>query len=299
MMTIKDFAGLCGCSAQTLRYYDKVGLLKPAEVDRWSGYRYYDRAQAIDFVKIKNLQSADFTIAEIKELLMRSDAEICAAFDRKIDEQRQKLDTILKIKQSYLTEKSNMEKIVHAMADFMIAKIRNGKCIREFGLDSADEAMVTMKIRDYLETKLANDEGSSPSITVDGETFRDADEIAEKLRALEIEPNSRIAFGSDDPQTDDHTVDPSHEVLYERHGWSNVSEFIDYIPAPQGKAEHVFHFHLTEDKLSELDIPSDMAFPLFMIGAMILRHDAQDVNMGCNVEESTDGQNHFIMTRSR
>ena len=29
-MTIKEFAGLCGCNPQTLRYYDSVGLLKPA-----------------------------------------------------------------------------------------------------------------------------------------------------------------------------------------------------------------------------------------------------------------------------
>ena len=42
-----------------------------------------------------------------------------------------------------------------------------------------------------------------------------------------------------------------------------------------------------------------MAFPLFMIGAMIFRHNVEDVNMGCNVEESSDGMNHFIMTRGK
>ena len=55
MMTIKEFANLCGCSTQTLRYYDKIDLLKPVKVDPWSGYRYYTKSQAIDFVKIKNL----------------------------------------------------------------------------------------------------------------------------------------------------------------------------------------------------------------------------------------------------
>ncbi len=29
-------------SVKTLRYYDEVGLLKPVEVDRFTGYRYYD-----------------------------------------------------------------------------------------------------------------------------------------------------------------------------------------------------------------------------------------------------------------
>ena len=69
MMTIKEFAHLCGCNAQTLRYYDKIDLLKPVQVDPWSSYRYYAQKQALDFVKIKNLQQADFSISEIKELL--------------------------------------------------------------------------------------------------------------------------------------------------------------------------------------------------------------------------------------
>lgn len=73
MMTIKAFARLCGCSTQTLRYYDRIDLLKPVSVDKWSGYRYYAKAQAVDFVKIKNLQTADFAIGEIKELLALQD----------------------------------------------------------------------------------------------------------------------------------------------------------------------------------------------------------------------------------
>ena len=46
-MTIKDFSKLCGCNPQTLRYYDREGLLKPVKVDEWSGYRYYDEEQAV------------------------------------------------------------------------------------------------------------------------------------------------------------------------------------------------------------------------------------------------------------
>ena len=61
-MTIKEFARLCGCNPQTLRYYDHVDLLKPVKVDQWSGYRYYDEDQALAFIKIKNLQKAGFTI---------------------------------------------------------------------------------------------------------------------------------------------------------------------------------------------------------------------------------------------
>jgi len=65
MITIQGFAKLCGCNTQTLRYYDRIGLLKPERVDEWTGYRYYEEEQALQFVKIKNLQQADFSIEEI------------------------------------------------------------------------------------------------------------------------------------------------------------------------------------------------------------------------------------------
>ncbi|MDD7503786.1 MAG: MerR family transcriptional regulator [Eubacteriales bacterium] len=79
-MTIKEFARLCGCNPQTLRYYDRVELLKPVKVDEWSGYRFYDEEQALTFIKIKNLQIAGFTIDEIKGLLDSDNDVIFEAF---------------------------------------------------------------------------------------------------------------------------------------------------------------------------------------------------------------------------
>lgn len=40
MLKIGDFAKRSGVSVKTLRYYDELGLLKPARVDERSGYRY-------------------------------------------------------------------------------------------------------------------------------------------------------------------------------------------------------------------------------------------------------------------
>ena len=44
-MQIKEFAAYTGVSVRTLHYYDEIGLLKPAFVDRITGYRYYDKAK--------------------------------------------------------------------------------------------------------------------------------------------------------------------------------------------------------------------------------------------------------------
>ena len=92
MITIQGFAKLCGCNTQTLRYYDRIGLLAPAKVDEWTGYRYYEEQQAMLFVKIKNLQQADFSIDEIRPLLAEDGERLQEACERKIREQEQKLD---------------------------------------------------------------------------------------------------------------------------------------------------------------------------------------------------------------
>lgn len=46
-----------------------MGLLNPAEVDEWTGYRYYDVKQMQTLVNIKRLKSAGFSLDEILELM--------------------------------------------------------------------------------------------------------------------------------------------------------------------------------------------------------------------------------------
>jgi DNA-binding transcriptional MerR regulator len=38
---IGEFAELGGVSAKTLRFYDEIGVLRPASVDSRTGYRHY------------------------------------------------------------------------------------------------------------------------------------------------------------------------------------------------------------------------------------------------------------------
>ena len=83
MLTVGNFAILCACGPRTLRYYDRVGLLKPAMVDEWTGYRYYEESQVLDYQKIRSLQSAGFTIGEIRKLLSAPEGEVRAALERK------------------------------------------------------------------------------------------------------------------------------------------------------------------------------------------------------------------------
>ena len=43
--TVSELAKLFGISAQTLRYYDKIGLFQPDDIDETNNYRYYSYEQ--------------------------------------------------------------------------------------------------------------------------------------------------------------------------------------------------------------------------------------------------------------
>ncbi len=72
-MQIKEFASFTGVSVRTLHYYDEIGLLKPAEVDRYSGYRFYDESSLLRMQEILFYRELDFSLKSIKEIISSPD----------------------------------------------------------------------------------------------------------------------------------------------------------------------------------------------------------------------------------
>ena len=68
-MKIGDFAKACKTNISVLRHYDKIGLLKPLYIDRFTEYRYYDKSQIAVFERIAELKAVGFTLAEIRTML--------------------------------------------------------------------------------------------------------------------------------------------------------------------------------------------------------------------------------------
>jgi DNA-binding transcriptional MerR regulator len=56
-------------SVKTLRFYDEMGLLKPVEVDRFTGYRYYEFHQLPRLYRLLALKDLGFSLEEIGRLL--------------------------------------------------------------------------------------------------------------------------------------------------------------------------------------------------------------------------------------
>ena len=61
-MQIKEFAEFTGVSVRTLHYYDEIGLLVPAYVDGFTGYRYYDENSLLRMQEILFYRELDFSL---------------------------------------------------------------------------------------------------------------------------------------------------------------------------------------------------------------------------------------------
>lgn len=100
-MQITEFAKLTGVSVRTLHYYDEIGLLKPAEVDEWTGYRFYDERNLEKMQQIMFYRELDFSLKSIIGILSSPD------FDKQkaLDEQKKLL----------ILKKERLEKLIFAI----------------------------------------------------------------------------------------------------------------------------------------------------------------------------------------
>jgi len=80
-MQIKEFAEFTGVSVRTLHYYDEIGLLKPACVDGFTGYRYYDENSLLRMQEILFYRELDFSLKSISEILSSPNYDKCKALN--------------------------------------------------------------------------------------------------------------------------------------------------------------------------------------------------------------------------
>ena len=64
--TVSELAKLFGISAQTLRYYDKIGLFQPDDIDETNNYRYYSYEQFFRLSMIVQLKRLDFSLEAVR-----------------------------------------------------------------------------------------------------------------------------------------------------------------------------------------------------------------------------------------
>jgi len=92
MIKIGDFSKLAHVSIKTLHHYGDLGLLKPAHIDRYTGYRYYNLEQLGQLNRILALKDLGFSLEQVAQLM---DEELSAA----------EMRGMLRLKQMELAEK--------------------------------------------------------------------------------------------------------------------------------------------------------------------------------------------------
>jgi len=70
MLKIGEFSRLSQVTINTLHHYDEIGLLKPAQVDPFTDYRYYTLDQLPHLHSIMALKELGLSLEEIAQLLL-------------------------------------------------------------------------------------------------------------------------------------------------------------------------------------------------------------------------------------
>ena len=93
MMTVNEVSKLTGVSIRTLQYYDKIGLLHPANYTE-AGYRLYDDAALETLQQILLFRELEFPLKDIKEIISSQDFDRSKALEQQIE--------LLKLKKEHI-----------------------------------------------------------------------------------------------------------------------------------------------------------------------------------------------------
>ena len=137
MFKIGDFSKLSQVSVKTLRYYDEIGLLRPSEIDRFTGYRHYTASQlarlnrilllkdlGLSLDQIGRLLKSDLPPAQLRGMLKLRQAEI----ERSIEEEEARLARVAALLNQIEQENVNMSTydiVIKKIAPVRVASIRD------------------------------------------------------------------------------------------------------------------------------------------------------------------------------
>lgn len=88
--SIGEAAKAAHTTTETLRHYDRIGLVKPSRKDEWTNYRYYTEQDIVRLNTVRALQLMDLPLREIGKVLEYDDlgkiVDFLAQAEKKADE---------------------------------------------------------------------------------------------------------------------------------------------------------------------------------------------------------------------
>lgn len=72
LYTIGEVSKICNVSRKALRFYDKIGIIRPDKISEENGYRFYSRETLLFVPVIKYFKQMGFKLEEMREFLKGS-----------------------------------------------------------------------------------------------------------------------------------------------------------------------------------------------------------------------------------
>jgi len=111
--TVQKLSRLAGVSGRTLRYYDEIGILKPARISS-AGYRIYGQAEVDMLQQIMFYRELGVSLEKIKVLLTAPDFDVSEALRehlQKLRAKRTQLDLLMATVEKTIAEKKGVIKM--------------------------------------------------------------------------------------------------------------------------------------------------------------------------------------------
>jgi DNA-binding transcriptional MerR regulator len=135
MFKIGEFSQIGQISIRMLRHYDKLGLLKPEHVDKFTGYRYYTIDQlprlnrllalkdlGFSLEQVKDLLNQDISVEQLEGMLMMKQAEI----QQHIHEEQQRLNRVAaRLRQIQHQDIKHYDVVLKQPDQHFVASMRN------------------------------------------------------------------------------------------------------------------------------------------------------------------------------
>lgn len=150
MMTVNEVSKLTGVSIRALQYYDKIGLLKPAEHTE-SGYRLYDDTALERLQQILLFKELEFPLKDIKEIIDSPDFDRNKALAQQIE--------LLTLKKEHLENLISLARVIKLYGGkYMNFAAFDTKKIDEYMKRAKEQWGNTPEYKEYEEKKMTDEE---------------------------------------------------------------------------------------------------------------------------------------------
>ncbi|HUN00736.1 MAG: Cd(II)/Pb(II)-responsive transcriptional regulator [Halothiobacillaceae bacterium] len=123
-LKIGELAAQCGVALETIRYYEKTGLL-PAPTRTANGYRAYGAAHVKQLAFIRHCRALDMPLADIAALQQFADAP---------NDDCGKIDALIETHLTRVHERlASLKKLEHQLLNLRAA-CASGRCVQECGI---------------------------------------------------------------------------------------------------------------------------------------------------------------------